>query len=922
MLRTDLIELVNSGQAWAFVGSGLSAEAGLPGWEQLVDGITGRLAGDTLTTVEATKSYGRGRQDQDWPRCLGAIEAVIGRPALEAHVREILAGAPRRPGRALDLVSDWPFAGYITTNYDSLIESALRPKTRGWVSVGNAADEIRKVSGGASNLIWHVHGSLEHPEPAGRLILTMKDYDDLYLEGSPLANQLRAFLQHHRVVFFGFSFKDAELQRLFKLTRQYCSPARPAFAFLRDAAENERIEMLDEFNVDTVPYPRADGSHRALVPTLEAYGSFVIKRTLKFGQPGRPVPSYDPETTGLMVFNALVLRRGVRIDHDVIQLLLRARVLSLLGHDQTRTDEDLIRDLEEKARLFSDADFKTAREGASEAVKTCLRELMSEGLVGAEAIQGGGRRVRLLPAGLDLVNEHAANAELLVQKFRASLRDRAIQIIGDAEPSCARVAGAAEAFLKECVERRAVGVAQALAQSGDIQQFHMVALLQALPQFMAQLEGDAEARALVRLVEDVLATRDGDELAYLGSALQARFGVHLLGLDPDALRARMDDLRRTLFLIDAVTLIHLLARSSGGWAAARLLMDRLHHLGAPVATTDKIATEVAEHARWARDHAKLDARGAMVASGRAGFRTNQFVQGFLAEVAAGQVAEFREYLESAVGTGAGSASDEAFRKAIARAGIPCLAFDEWHGFDEALWTDVEESEEELTRMRKAGNSYRHERQVRAEAEALVIVEAVRAGTLTLDGNELDTAFFMSPMRGIEDMAKGGTPAMRPGTVLQWINSLVPSTPDELAGLVDGLLAELADRGLAVVDRNQLRLAFHPAIEASKERLTEELASYHQLVTARWGQESLEALRDLDDLDLMVAEKPYYAMKAEELQAELDRERAARENAQETRRLTERERSRLQELDAAEKARRARTLAKQRKSADKGRRRRR
>ena len=104
------------------------------------------------------------------------------------------------------------------------------------------------------------------------------------------------------------------------------------------------------------------------------------------------------------------------------------------------------------------------------------------------------------------------------------------------------------------------------------------------------------------------------------------------------------------------------------------------------------------------------------------------------------MAEFREYLESAVGAEAGSASDETFRKAIARAGIPCLAFDARHGFDRALWTDVDESEGELTCMRKAGNSSRHERQVRAEAEALVIVEAVRAGTLTLDGNKLDTAF--------------------------------------------------------------------------------------------------------------------------------------------------------------------------------------
>ncbi len=37
MLRTELIELVNHGQAWAFIGAGISADAGAPSWRRLLD---------------------------------------------------------------------------------------------------------------------------------------------------------------------------------------------------------------------------------------------------------------------------------------------------------------------------------------------------------------------------------------------------------------------------------------------------------------------------------------------------------------------------------------------------------------------------------------------------------------------------------------------------------------------------------------------------------------------------------------------------------------------------------------------------------------------------------------------------------------------------------------------------------------------
>ena len=39
MLRTDVLDVINSGQAWGFVGAGVSADAGLPSWSALLESV-------------------------------------------------------------------------------------------------------------------------------------------------------------------------------------------------------------------------------------------------------------------------------------------------------------------------------------------------------------------------------------------------------------------------------------------------------------------------------------------------------------------------------------------------------------------------------------------------------------------------------------------------------------------------------------------------------------------------------------------------------------------------------------------------------------------------------------------------------------------------------------------------------------------
>jgi hypothetical protein len=914
VLRTDVLELINSGQAWAFIGSGVSADAGLPGWGELVSGVVGLLTAEEKTAL----LYGSGPFDsahacRDWKRCLSAIEGVAGRPRLEDLVRQLLSSRPA-PGPLMEILADWPFAGYLTTNYEGLAEAAIAPKAPGWAPVGNTPEEIRKVSRGAGQLVWHIHGSLDLPPNASKLILTAKDYDDLYLDTSPLVVQLQAFLLQHRVVFFGFGFQDEELGRLLRLTARYCNPALPTVAFLRDTDGPDRQRLFDENHVDVVPYPGSGDNHGALRPLLQTYNAFVLSRTLRYGQPLRPVPSYDPETTGLMVYNSLVLRGGARLPQDVAGTLLRAHVLALLKYRGAVSDSALIQDLEEKARLVIDSGVTSARHEAEAAVAKSLTHLASEGLITAEPAVGG-RLLRLSPAGHSLVDDQSAAAELRSRQFSTSLLDRSRLLLQDDEAGAQRVAASADAFLRECLEHRALGIALAKTSSGKEQQFQLLALLQSLPRFMETLGGETEAQALIRLIEDLLVATNGPEAAYLGIALQARFGIHLLGYDPDALQTRLNLLADTLFLIDSSTLIHFMARSSSGCGPARLLVARLLEVGASIATTDRLAVEVAEHARWGLEHVASNGspnpETVFAATGRAGFNRNEFLDGFTAEIAQGESPDFRGYLDRALGKGGSLATDVIVQRAISREGIPCKPLSMWEGFADGLWHDVDELAREITKRRMAFGTWKHDRQVDAEAEALTIVRAVREGNLRAGGRTLADAFFVSPMRGTADLDGTSDFAMNPYGLVQWLNTMAPCPPEELGALFCALVTELADRGMSVVDRPRLRAAVSGMADASKERLAEEAVTHHDLIASLWGAGAPSALREIDGIDAILVEKPYYAKKADQLQLELDRERQAADLARETARLNARDREKLDLLQAAEKQRKLRTLHKQR-----------
>jgi len=924
MLRTELIDLINSGEAWAFVGAGISVDAGGPTWQNLVTQTVDLLGSPTAEELAKDQRFQRSESNYNYETSFSIIEQLVGRASLEAAVRDALSGE-LTPGKLASTLTDWPFAGYITTNYDSTLEGSLANQGQaGWVPIGNANKEPQKLSGNPSKVVWHVHGSLGMDGSQSQLILTERDYDDLYLEESATNTHLKAFLLQRRIIFFGYGFQDFELNRLLKLASRYCSPARPAYAFLSGLAgtnyDHERHDLLEKYNVDVIPYSVSNESHRQLQELFDVYNAFVLRRSLHFGKPTRTVPSYDPETTSLLTYNQLVLRHQANVSDEGLELLLRARILSMLEHKGICTSHELEKELAARANLLHGQKPDSSGHPAAKEIARVLSTLMDEGLVSRDDEQKFG----LTPAGLELVSQQAGRSALLSAQFKASLRDRAQAALPDRKDT-GSIAETAEAFLKECIRRRALGVSMSWkAPQDEIQQFHAIALLQSLPEFMEQLEEPEQARALIKVIQGFLASPSDVESKYLGASIQAQFSLNLLGYDPNLYMTHAKELAQTLFLIDSDTLIRLLGRSGTGYTSAHSFVKRLIDSGSTVATTDSLSLEVAEHARWPIEKAglktaTLSSSVLIAATGRAGFRSNVFLEGFLNEVGQGDAhLNYGLYLDSIMDHPQGqNARLAAIQHALAATGVLCRSFGKWEGFSQLLFVKRDEVEQKIAEKRRRVQTYRHTRQVKAEAEALLLIEGFRKQELGYESRRFVNAYFVSHSRVVDRVSNSGLPiTMRPEVLAEWLNTLTPVEPEELTTLIDGLLWELSERDFAVVDVTTLRTTFSPLVQASKEHLEEELAGQRNLIATHYGEAAKAAFRDLGGLDLSIALESLNAQRVEGLEEELAKMRSQFLAAMKKAQLTPEEQEELAKFRAGKKAKKLEGRSRKRASQSK------
>jgi len=105
-------------------------------------------------------------------------------------------------------------------------------------------------------------------------------------------------------------------------------------------------------------------------------------------------------------------------------------------------------------------------------------------------------------------------------------------------------------------------------------------------------------------------------------------------------------------------------------------------------------------------------------------------------------------------------------------------------------------------------TFRHERQVQAEAEARIIVEKLSDHIFKVDGNQAEDSYFISNTRAIDQVKTPSLPVtMRPSSMLLMAQHThrLPNTA-ELSGFVSARLWEAAENGLITYARTSRQQA--------------------------------------------------------------------------------------------------------------------
>jgi hypothetical protein len=239
-----LAQLCLRGQLSLFLGAGVSINAGLPSWPQLLD-LLGREVGFDDAARAAMRQLDP----------LEAATVIAARAGGERELKQLVStvvGSAKRHSLQHALLSGLPFRGAITTNYDELFEQAHR------CAGGDLAVLPTQVGTVREAWLLKMHGSVDRPDS---IVLTRADYLRFAKEQAASEGVLQGLLLTQHVLFVGFSMRDENWCRISASVKAPFQPSggtwgrARAVAALSGAAQHARLGARERYE----PRARAAG---------------------------------------------------------------------------------------------------------------------------------------------------------------------------------------------------------------------------------------------------------------------------------------------------------------------------------------------------------------------------------------------------------------------------------------------------------------------------------------------------------------------------------------------------------------------------------------------------------------------------------------------------------------------------------------
>lgn len=223
----DFAKDLDAGNAAVFAGAGMSKASGYVDWPELLRDIAKELGLDVDREHDLISLAQFHVNQLKGPAKLARrIIEEFSHQAESSATHEILARLPIRT--------------YWTTNYDTLIEDAVKAAYK-VPDVKHEIDQLNITRPKRDVVIYKMHGDVHHSSKA---ILYKEQYEQYYHSHAPFVTALMGDLVSKTFLFIGFSFTDPNLD--YVLSRLHTSTKRNHYCFMRaeqiDPAEDEELQ--------------------------------------------------------------------------------------------------------------------------------------------------------------------------------------------------------------------------------------------------------------------------------------------------------------------------------------------------------------------------------------------------------------------------------------------------------------------------------------------------------------------------------------------------------------------------------------------------------------------------------------------------------------------------------------------------------
>lgn len=339
-IKTFAREL-QSDSAAIFLGAGMSKAVGYVDWRELLEDIAGelgldiRLEHDLIAVAQYHVNHRGGNSD-------GLAKKILEEFSEQAQ-----------PSEAHEVIARLPIRTYWTTNYDTLIEDALRKAYR-IADVKHNIKQLTSTKPKRDAVVYKMHGDVSDPSSA---VLYKQQYERYYIERKPFVSALSGDLVAKTFLFLGFSFSDPNLDYILSRLHiygtskrtHYCimkavAAANPADQALEERRQELRINDLKRFAINTLLV----ANYEAIPSILKRIESKFRKNTVFFSGSAEEYGDWDRQTALALAHN---LAKGcVNLNSRVVNgfgwgvgsAVINGALEAIYGNPQKFSEDQLI----------------------------------------------------------------------------------------------------------------------------------------------------------------------------------------------------------------------------------------------------------------------------------------------------------------------------------------------------------------------------------------------------------------------------------------------------------------------------------------------------------------------------------------------------------------------------------------------------